>query len=195
MKPTLLLLVLLLSYGFLHAQEISSVTDPRDGKTYKVIEFTIPLEGGVKVKRAWMLENMKYVIEGDSSICYDDEPAYCEKFGRLYTSQGAAAACPDGWRLPTRKDWFMLFSVFGGYTQAGKALAEGGSSGMNFLFGGYGTEYGYYTRVGAEGNYWDSAEKGGVADGVVTISSDKTEAVLGAVGKKYLNSCRCMKSN
>ncbi|MFY0686589.1 MAG: hypothetical protein JXQ90_05465 [Cyclobacteriaceae bacterium] len=194
MKLQLLALLCLLTVGTLSAQEIGEVKDSRDDQTYKTITFTIPLEGGVSVKRTWMLENANYETE-EGSTCYTDEPAYCEKFGRLYTFEAAMAACPEGYRIPTRKDWFLLFSQYSGYTKAGKALMENGDSGLDLLLGGSGTEFGYYTSVGKEGNYWDSADQGERPDGIVTLSAGREAVALGGIGKKFYNSCRCIKTH
>lgn len=191
-------LLVLFNFALLSAtiaqEKTFTVTDDRDGKVYKAKTFTIPLEGGVTIERTWLLENASY-IEEETSFCYKDEPAYCEKFGRLYTYEGALKACPDGYRIPTRKDWFYLFSLFGGVSKSGKALMEGGSSNMNLMLGGFGFSGDYYNKVGIEGNYWDSADKGVAPDGIITLSRGNELIHLGGIGKKYVNSCRCIKKH
>ena len=194
MKLPLQLILLFLGVVAVSAQEKFTVTDTRDGQVYNAIEFTIPLPGGVNIKRAWLLENANYTTD-EGSFCYDDEPAYCEKFGRLYNFEAALKACPEGWGVPTRKDWLLFLSIFGGNDTAGAALAEGGPSGMNFLLGGYGTEFGHYSSVGQQGHFWDSASKGEEPDGVVSITLEKSSVDLGPVGKRFLNSCRCIRNH
>jgi uncharacterized protein (TIGR02145 family) len=176
------------------AQETFTFTDERDGQSYEAIKYTIPLAGGVSVTRSWMLENCNF-DSGDGAFCYDDEPAYCEKFGKLYTFEAAVDACPEGWRIPTRKDWFLLFQQYGGYGHAGKAMMEGGESQMNVLLGGYGSEYGYYTKVGTQGNYWDSADEDIAADGVISFNKGQEAIALEAIGKKFRNSLRCIQEH
>ncbi|MCR9066977.1 MAG: hypothetical protein NXI00_23625, partial [Cytophagales bacterium] len=90
MKSIFALLFVLCSFCVL-AQEESTLTDSRDGKTYKIVTYDIPLVGGVSVKRTWMIENLNY--ETESSFCYSNEPAYCEVYGRLYTFDAALEAC------------------------------------------------------------------------------------------------------
>jgi len=58
-----------------------------------------------------MGENLNYNAEG--SVCYDNEPANCDKYGRLYDWNTAAAACPKGWHLPSKKEWEVLIATVG----------------------------------------------------------------------------------
>ena len=99
------------------AQEASEITDPRDGKTYKVVTIDIELEGGVFIKRTWMAQNLNFEVP--DSYCYKDEPAYCEAYGRLYTFEAAVAACPEGWHVPTIGEWNLLFQTYDGIRQGG----------------------------------------------------------------------------
>lgn len=193
MRIILLVTLFLISSVTVLAQREYTVTDARDGQTYAAIEYEIPLEGGVSIKRAWLTQNSNYET-AEGSYCYSDEPAYCEKFGRLYTYEAAKQACPEGYRIPTRKDWFMLFSLFGGISKSGQVLLEDGDSGMNILLGGFGYSHEYYNKVGQEGNYWDSSEKGEKADGLMTFKlNDPTVHFDDGVGTKHLNSVRCIK--
>lgn len=85
-----------------------SMTDARDGQTYKTI---------VIGETEWMAENLNFYrsTDGsfvmDSSFCYDDNPANCEKYGRLYQEFDAANACPEGWSMPSQIDWFDFTRV------------------------------------------------------------------------------------
>ncbi len=62
-------------------------TDPRDGKSYHLLEIA-----GL----TWMREDLQYK---DS----------------VYSFQQALFACPPGWSLPTQEDWASLGEFFGGY--------------------------------------------------------------------------------
>ena len=82
----------------------------------------------------WMKKNLN--IATDSSFCYSNEEKNCEIFGRLYNWETALIICPEGFRLPSDKDWSELTENVGGLKIAGFKLLMGGESGFNVLLGG-----------------------------------------------------------
>ena len=65
--------------------------------------------------QVWMVNNMNVKVPG--SYCYEDKEENCEKYGRLYTwaaamkleaNQGAMGICPNGWHVPTSRDFYRL---------------------------------------------------------------------------------------
>jgi len=104
------------------AQPTTPLTDPRDNKTYKTVKIG---------KQIWMVENLNYEAEG--SRCYNNEPANCEKYGRLYNWNMAKSACPKGWHLPSKDEWQILVKFVGGESIAGKKLKA--TSGWNYYKG------------------------------------------------------------
>ena len=85
-----------------------SFVDERDRQTYKTVTVDT---------LTWMAANLNYAM--DSSYCYDNEPANCEKYGRLYEQNVIDRACPNGWRVPTKADFERLVDLAGGRSVAG----------------------------------------------------------------------------
>jgi uncharacterized protein (TIGR02145 family) len=97
------------------AEEVAAVrekfTDPRDGKVYRTVKIG---------EQIWMAQNLNYEAEG--SVCYGNDPANGEKYGRLYDWETAMKASPPGWHLPSDDEWQTLVDFAGGKEIAGKKL-------------------------------------------------------------------------
>lgn len=124
-----------------------------DGQAYKTVE----VDGWV-----WMAENMnRYVTD---SWCYENKPANCDKYGRLYGYEIAKTICPTGWALPDSSLWSIVIEASGGYQGAGLALKSTtdweampgeNSSGFNALPGGYAAS-GASQYMGTSSRWWSS---------------------------------------
>jgi len=133
-----------------------------EGETYGTIQYE---PGGL----IWMTKNLNYEVP--DSWCYDDDPANCAEYGRLYTWEAAKKACQslgNGWRLPTDQEWRDLAKRFGGADDdawddgkaAYQAMIEGGNSGFSARLGGYRISDGSFTLLGDLGGYWGATERG-----------------------------------
>jgi len=135
----------------------ASFTDSRDGKTYKSV---------VIGTQTWMAENLNYDASG--SKCYNNDPAYCETYGRLYDWETAKNVCPSGWHLPSKDEYETQERAVGGEETAGKKLKaksgwnEPGNGTDNYGFsalpGGYGFSNGSSRLAGDVGYWWTSTE-------------------------------------
>ena len=136
------------------SQQKGTFTDSRDGKKY----------GTAKIgTQTWMAENLNYDAEG---VCYNNEPANCQKYGRLYNWNTALKVCPKGWHLPSTAEWNTLVD-FAGDKIAGKKLkarsgwnSNNGSDiyGFSALPGGNGDFFGHFSDVGDGGYWWSATE-------------------------------------
>jgi len=133
--------------------DYGTMTDTRDGQTYKTVE----VKG-----RVWMAENLNFAgsdslpIVKQNSICYNDTNITCELFGRLYSREGAMnsdtcgynhacslgdtvqGACPDGWHIPSLAEinalWDELDSnVTSWVSKKGWRVIGEDSYGLSFL--------------------------------------------------------------
>lgn len=91
----------------------SQYTDPRDNHVYKSV---------IIGKQEWLAENLRFDTF-DGCYSYDqtapdirdemDELEADGGFGYLYTIEAAKNAIPDGWRLPSEKDFILLARAIG----------------------------------------------------------------------------------
>ncbi len=114
--------------NFAFAQQNSSFTDVRDGKTYQTISI-----GNLTV----MTANLAYKPVTGNYWIYKEEPENLALYGYLYDWETAKTVCPPGWHLPNKTEIAKLLQHVGGEgEQAGKALLANGTSGFNALLAG-----------------------------------------------------------
>ncbi len=171
-----------------------SFTDSRDKKTYKTVKIG---------SQTWMAENLNYNASG--SECYNNDPANCEKYGKLYDWNTAMKACPSDWHLPTEEEWDTL-KAMGGQGKIGNLLkAESGwynygngtdEYGFSALPGGYGSSNGTFNDVGNGGYWWSSSDSGSGSSAAYYwyIYFANSDVVKSNDGKSVLFSVRCLKN-
>jgi uncharacterized protein (TIGR02145 family) len=125
--------------------------------------------GGVTIgSQVWAKKNLNCDV--GVSKCYDNDPANCTKYGRLYDWNTAKTACPKGWHLPSDAEWDALMTAVGGSSTAGEKLkatsgwnSDGNGTdeyGFSALPGGGGSSDGYFFDVGSFGHWWSATEYG-----------------------------------
>jgi len=138
--------------------------------------------------QVWMAENLN--IETGYSVCYDDNPDNCKKYGRLYDWNTAKEACPKGWHLPSKEEWQTLLDFSSGDKTANEKFSA--------LSGGYGYsggdcegECGGYHDVGEVGYWWSASED----EDWTAYFYDERNGVNNNIGDKgNLYSVRCIQN-
>ena len=188
--------------------EYGTLTDDRDGQTYKTVKIG---------EQWWMAENLNYAYTGvpfkagnytsdSTSWCYDNDAANCAKYGRLYTWAAAMDSvgtwstngmgcgyymvcsptnpvrgiCPEGWHLPDITEWNALFDAVGGKETAGLMLKS--TEGWNDYEGtsGNGSDnFGFSVLPAGDGfNDGDFFNEGNLADFWSSTEYDSSNAYI-----------------
>ena len=113
----------------------SSVTDTRDGELYTTVKIG---------SNEWFAENLRYKVRG--SRCINDIQELCG-IGRYYNFDMAIQACPNGWHLPSIKEWNDIFN------KADKSFG--------LLLLGYCYENGKCFDTNEIASFWTSSEDNG----------------------------------
>jgi len=116
-------------------------------------------------KQTWMAENWGCYVAG--SLCYNNDPANCKKYGRLYNWDAAITICPKGWHLPDDDEWDELVDFVGGKGAAGlklkatKGWDNNGNGedeyGFTALPGGISYSGDHFSLIGSGGAWWSSS--------------------------------------
>ncbi len=96
-------------------EETGTFVDERDGFTYHWVRI-----GDL----VWAIENAHYYTNDETCTIQQDDrhggslsdtwsTRHLERYGYLYNYKGAMEAVPEGWRIPTDKDWQKLEMALG----------------------------------------------------------------------------------
>ena len=156
-----------------------TITDIRDNKPYKWVRID---------EQCWLAENLNYdVPDNDTDVCYDNNPANCVTYGRLYNwvtamansassienPSGVRGICPEGWHIPSSDEWGTLRRFVGNNPgtklKANSNLWSNNGKGTDDYYfaalpGGYAnvvvSSLGFH-NVGDYGYWWSSTEATG----------------------------------
>jgi len=142
-----------------HPKETGFFTDPRDGRIYKT----------VKIGNQWiMAENLAYKPDQGSYWAYNNDTGNSSTYGYLYDWETAMKVAPDGWHLPSKKEWKVFRKSLGSTLEITsyerkvyKQMVAGGSSGFEALFGGaYIISYNEFRGIGETAYFLSSTMTG-----------------------------------
>lgn len=185
-----------------------TLTDERDGQSYKTVQVGT---------QTWMAENLKVDYEGspkagfytwemaiDSAEVFSDGAESCRSYFNCNLVEPVLGICPEGWHLPSIREWRKLVAVVGGQSKAWEALksSEGWkNNGGVDAYGWNATPAGYWdvkdSSVHDEGesaNFWswqDDGWKKYVSMGFYADSSQGLE--INEMNKNDAVSVRCVK--
>ena len=170
-----------------------------------------------------------------SNWCYNDDEKNCEVSGRYYTwaaaidsvalandpkepldcgygktcglDHGVQGICPDGWHLPTLREWSLLCEAIGDYRTCGEPLKA--LTGWNYAGtpNNNGTDlYGFaslptgrkisatsWQKVGSDVYYWSATEYSADQGRYFNINNIYTQTYTYQNSKYYGQSVRCVK--
>lgn len=169
----------------------SKVSD-KDGNSYRCIQLG---------KLTWLADNLNLHLKG-TSACFQNQDAYCARFGKLYYFTGAQDACQrlgPGWRLPSEAEWEELFRMYDpisdlkkGSAKVFRALLRDGDSGFEVRGGGYFTPASGFTGVYYDASFWTSSTAGTAEASQIIFLGRNKEAYIGLAEKGFALSCRCV---
>ena len=185
--------------------------DKRDNQVYRTIVIS---------NHVWTAQNMNYEIvnekgESENNWCYNDDPEYCKKFGRLYNWEAAQKVCPEGWHLPTADEWLELIEDHtceitqegdspNQYHCAGTSLKtidgwEDGLTntneyGFSVMAGGFKVPKGFGGE-GVMGEFWTSTNGTETYAAFVEFGRVQDYAEFALIDKSTGISVRCVKGN
>ncbi len=172
----------------------SVFTDPRDGQSYEIVQIG---------DQCWFAENLNYHV--GNSDCYDNDPANCDTYGRMYDWQTALTACPSGWHLPTDDEWTRMSDHLGGASVAGGKLkatilwenpntGANNSSGFSALPGGTtGIGDGRFLGLGYQAEFWTATQISSTRAWFRRLLFDERSLYRDGPSKRKKLSCRCVK--
>ena len=172
-----------------------TMTDPRDGKTYKTTE----LNG-----QTWMAENLNYAgNKVGKSFCYDNDEDLCEIYGRLYTHEAAMGEgsiqgiCPDEWHIPSVAEinalWDELDSTVNSWvSNKGWAIdrADGDSYGLSFIPAGMDGAHGFQ-HLDSIASMWLYSPNG--SQNYLVLNSETNKVFISDYSSYASVSVRCVK--
>jgi uncharacterized protein (TIGR02145 family) len=140
-------------------QDTSIMIDKRDSNEYKIVKIG---------QQWWMAENLRFYIE-DGATFYEKNNLNIKDYGMLYNWESANKSCPEGWHLPSDKEFIEMELLLGmgdneklligsRSVNVGTQLSSIGNSGFNLLYSGVCDRFGEFRQIGENTVLWTSTE-------------------------------------
>ncbi len=173
--------------------------DERDGQIYNWVKIG---------DQIWMAQNLAYDGEGG---CWDYHTIhgykgnvnFYKELGKLYNWETACKVCPDGWHLPSEKEWFLLQKGWNKHVRKFKAnygwiFNKTGTNefGFSALPNGYRhnkKKYHLYYDVGHDAYWWTSDRRGKSFASYYKLSWNSSSFRSYSHYKSYGLGVRCVK--
>lgn len=205
---TLWTIIILLGMNLIACERKTTHRDPtdlldqRDGQHYSTEKYGT---------QWWMAENLAYNFPG--SKINPNNPF--SEYGRLYNHAQALVACPEGWHLPSDREWQILERHLGVDAQAlgflgyrggiiGRALKSSSGWALNngsneLLFnaypsGHYKNQQQSFENLGQRAEFWSASENTSTKAWVRHLTKDFDSIYRGDALKEDYHSCRCIKN-
>ncbi len=119
-------------------------TDNRDGKKYKIVKIG---------DQTWFAENLAFKPQSSTFWVYEEKQENVKKYGYLYDYKTALEVVPQGWHLPTKKEFETLLNYY--KEEPFKSLTED-ENGLAIVFGGWFFDESWFVKEGSEVGFWSS---------------------------------------
>lgn len=203
--------------------EMSMVPPCKSAKKDSCVYGTVKDECGNSYKtvqvgtQTWMAENLKVDYEGapkagfyfwemaiDSTGVFSDGAKGCRSYLNCNLVEPVRGICPEGWHLPSTKEWRLLAAVVGGPSKAWNVLKSSEGWKENAGVDAYGwnaTPVGYWYNVdesihneGRVVHFWSWQNKGWGNDVAMGFYADSSQGLdISEVNDDVAVSVRCVK--
>ena len=194
-KLVVLVVFCITSVTGLYSQEYVS---DYDGNKYPTIKIG---------DQIWMAENLNvtHYSNGEEiiSFCYDNDTAYCNRYGRLYTwgslntenaTDSMPGICPTNWHVPSDEEWDVMLDTIGGFRSGGVVLLRGNYSDFNLIWGGnYQSDLAIFSFICKKAYFWSSSEFSSSAAWMRMTGANMKNVNRSTAPKEYAFSIRCVK--
>jgi len=195
MKLKLLLITILVILTCCNPVQESVLVDA-DGQKYLVNKYG---------ETFWMTENLqtKNDTSGNPIKYYfpNGDSTNIETFGLLYDFETACKVCPNGWELPTNKDWKRLLESSGGNvagiykdSQYWEGENNSNSSGFSARPAGFGNNGEHENQFKSKTLFWSNSKEDEHFIWTYIFELGKDSIRVASQHPTYAFSVRCVKS-